>query len=200
MDIGRPRLAGETRRQRADHLRVRLQAARLRIVRKDVDRSIELTDHVNESPVGREEEVPRASISLDAHRWWIAGGEPAGVRIEDILVDDVTAEARMQDMEVLRVGENAMRVRQRRHDLPRCPYDAVRTDRTNRHSVAVIGRSQKETAAPVGHDVRHRIDERSGAGMRQLSCFRVDGKGDHRIWLVPQTCVEEFLVGADCKR
>src|SRR5256885_16397106 len=92
-----------------------------------------------------------------------------------------------------------MRVRQRRHDLPRCQYDAVRSNRTYRHSVAIIGCSQEETARSIGHDVRHRVGERPGAGIRQSSGLRVDGKGDDRIWLVTQACVKELLVRADCE-
>src|SRR5256885_1202253 len=35
---------------------------------------------------------------------------------------------------------------------------------------------------------------------REPARLRVDSERDYRIWLVAQSCVEELLVGADCKR
>ena len=96
---------------------------------------------------------PRFGLDADARR--IVGRQLAGLDVEFLLIHQVAAETGVQHVAVRRIGQNAMRIRLRRHDLLRRLHHPVGSNRIDRNLVAAIRRAQQKFPAPVGDDIGH---------------------------------------------
>ncbi len=195
VQVGRPGLAREARRQRGGAL-LQLERAARRVPGVHVQGRVELVQQVDVPLRLVPDEVARSRLGGAHGQRRIIGREQPLVRIEAPARHVVAAQAGGEHEAVVRIGVDRVRVRARLHQLLDRPHRAVLADGVDRDLSALVGGREEPLAARVEVDVGHAVGQRRLAELLQLAGGRVDRHADHAERLRAQRGVEHALVRA----